>query len=570
MKKTAESEALFASFYRNNRPALAISALFYALLAVVETPLIAWILAKTVDTISTGSYDALLGILPFIALFVVAEILCSAVGFRAKALFVHRGLRQYKNRAFSLLSGKKISAFSSVNTGSYLSLLTNDIQSIEEDYLSRGVTLLYQILRFALALGMMLYYSPLMTLFVVLFSIFPILVSALMGKGLAVRTQRVSGQNESFTTRLKDLLSGFSVIKSFKAEAPAGDLFQKENNTLEDIKQSRRWYELMLGGLSNAAAGLMQFGVFFAGAWLAIAGSITAGTVLLFVQLCNGLIEPIGTVPQLIAARKAAKGLIYKCAGMIAPDSKDKGLPVPQQLREGIALNALSYAYDENAPVLRDVTQNFLPGKSYALVGASGSGKSTLLQLLMGSCEGYEGSLTVDGTELQEADHDSLYDLVSLIDQNVFLFDDTIRQNITMFSDFDEALLQDVMRKAALDEVIAEHGEAYLCGENGSRLSGGERQRVAIARALLRGTKVLLVDEATSALDAETAVRINEMIASLQGLTRIVVTHRLEKSALEQFDEILVMRDGSIVEKGRYADLMEQKGQFYALSLLAA
>ena len=199
------------------------------------------------------------------------------------------------------------------------------------------------------------------------------------------------------------------------------------------------------------------------------------------------------------------------------------------------------------------------------MVGASGSGKSTLLRLMLGVEEGCGGSLTVDGHELSGIAADSVFGLMGLLDQNVFLFDATIRENITMFRDFPEYEVREAITKAGLDRVIAERGEDCRCGEGGAKLSGGERQRISIARSLLRGAKVLLADEATSALDNETAKRVSDAILALDGYTRVVVTHRLDAAQLARYDAILMMKNGALVESGSFGELMERRGQFCAL-----
>lgn len=188
---------------------------------------------------------------------------------------------------------------------------------------------------------------------------------------------------------------------------------------------------------------------------------------------------------------------------------------------------------------------------------------------MMGGYDAYEGSLTIDGQELRDTVPDSLYDLMSLVGQEVFIFDDTIRNNITMFAPFPAEQVDEAARQAGLDRVIRDRGEDYRCGENGVNLSGGERQRIAIARALLRGSTVLLADEATAALDAETAKTVTDSILNLEGLTRVVVTHRLEPSALSRYDGIIVMKNARVSEQGSFDGLMEAKNQFYALFVLA-
>ena len=234
-------------------------------------------------------------------------------------------------------------------------------------------------------------------------------------------------------------------------------------------------------------------------------------------------------------------------------------------LRDGITIDHLTYGYHESAPVLNDVSVRFEAGKSYAIVGTSGSGKSTLVNLLMGSSNDYQGSIRFDQHELRTIAAESLYGLVSVVQQNVFIFDDTIRNNITMFRHFDEKLVQQATEKAGLTPLLAERGEDYICGENGSGLSGGERQRISIARCLLRQTPVLLIDEATAALDAATAYSVSAAILAIEGLTRIVVTHRLEEPLLRKYDEILVLKNGEICERGSFDALMARREQFYSL-----
>ena len=229
----------------------------------------------------------------------------------------------------------------------------------------------------------------------------------------------------------------------------------------------------------------------------------------------------------------------------------------------------LSFGYEASSTILKGLFCNFESGKSYAIVGGSGSGKTTLLKLLMGSYRTYDGLLSIDGTDVKSFSSDSMYDLMSLIDQNIFLFDDTSRNNITMFASFPDEEVNRAIMLAGLEDVIKERGEDYSCGENGNKLSGGERQRIAIARSLLKGSNVLLVDEATASLDNETAKHVSTAILALKNLTRIVVTHRLDEQILKQYDEIIMLKNGIACEIGNFKDLMEEKGQFYSLYMVA-
>ena len=204
-------------------------------------------------------------------------------------------------------------------------------------------------------------------------------------------------------------------------------------------------------------------------------------------------------------------------------------------------------------------------GLFYAIIGKSGSGKSTLLHLLMAGSREYAGSILFDGTELRSIAPESLYETISAIQQNVFVFNASIKDNVSMFRSFPRQEFDEAMRRAHLTGLIAERGEDYLCGEGGSGLSGGEKQRISIARSLLKKSSVLLADEVTASLDAQTAYQVTSDILDLHGMTRIIVTHTLEESLLHRYDGILVLKDGRIAEAGSFDELMEKKGYFFAL-----
>lgn len=326
----------------------------------------------------------------------------------------------------------------------------------------------------------------------------------------------------------------------------------------------------VLRSLGSVAGVVAQFGVFLAAAVLALAGKgVTPGVAWVFLQLSGLSIMFLQEGPEMLANRRAALALIDKLADSLSQNVREEGAPIPKKLEEGIQVRDLSFSYQEGEEVLHHVNAQFQAGKSYALVGASGSGKSTLLNLLMAGHSGYSGEILYDGRELSTVSTQSLYELVSMVEQNVFVFNSTLRDNITMFRDFPPQQVQRAEELSGLAPIIQEKGEDCLCGENGSGLSGGQRQRVSIARCLLRHTPVLLVDEATASLDKETAFRISSSILDLKGLTRVVVTHSLDEALLRRYDGILVLHHGRVVETGQFQELMDRKGLFYSLYTVA-
>ena len=570
MKHKSLKKQLIAQFYHRNIQYLAL-AVFGALISGTLNLIISWIMQQLIDTASGAP-----GALPFWMLAKISAcliVLCAALfllDFVSRPRFMERAMRQYKDFAFQKLTEKSISTFRDEETATYLSALTNDAASIETDYLEQQLSFITKTVTFTGALAMMLWYSPLMTAIAIGITVLPLAAALLTGNRLQAVEQRVSERNRDFTSALHDCLSGFSVVKSFKAEKEIFRLFAESNQALEGEKFSKRRIKILVNMIGTIAGVLAQLGVFLVGAYLALAGyGLTPGVVIVFVNLMNFLIQPIAELPGLLASRKAALGLVDKLAAALEKNtSADDGKEL-SGLHKDIRLENVSFGYDGEKEVLHGISTVFEAGKAYAVVGGSGSGKSTLLQLLMAGNTGYEGNIFMDETELRRISPKSLYEIISAIQQNVFVFQASVKDNITMFRDFPEEEIAKAIQRAHLNKIITERGENYLCGEGGNGLSGGEKQRISIARSLLKKSSVLLADEVTAALDAQTAYQVTSDILDLQGMTRIMVTHTLEENLLRRYDGILVLRDGRIEETGCFDELMQKKGYFYALFTVA-
>ena len=569
MHKTLEKQ-LRAQFYRRNRGVFAL-AVFAALAGGTLNLIVTWLMQQLIDAASGAP-----GALPLAALaeitggFVVLCAVLFLLKYASEPRFIARAMRQYKELAFQKLTEKSIASFRDESTAAYLSALTNDAASVEADYLAQQLTVITKTVTFFGALFMMLWYSPLLTAIAVGVTALPLAASLLTGGRLQAAEKQVSERNRDFTAALSDCLSGFAVVKTFKAEREIFQLFAESNRALEQEKFSRRRLKVLIGMIGAVTGLVAQLGVFLAGAWLALSGSgLTAGTVILFVNLMNFMIGPVSELPALLAGRRAALGLIGKLADALEKDGSAGGGRTLSRLEHGIELRDVSFGYEAGKDVLRHVSARFEAGRAYAIVGGSGSGKSTLLNLLLAENTGYRGSVLLDGTELRELSPEALYGLMSVIHQNVFVFNASIRDNVSMFREFPQEALDEAIRRAHLRELLDARGADYLCGENGKGLSGGEKQRVSIARSLLKKSSVLLVDEATAALDVQTAHQVSSDILDLTGMTRIVVTHSLEEALLRRYDGIFVLKNGTLAESGSFDELMQRKGYFYALFTVA-
>lgn len=561
---------LRGQFFYKNIPIFCL-AVFAALAAGSLNLILSWIIQQLMDTAAGKS-----GALSFRTLLLISAgfvLLCaglSLLNYASQPRFLERAMRQYKDFAFKKLIGKSISSFRDESAAGYLSALTNDAASIETNYLAQMLAMITKAVTFIGALLLMCRYSLLMTAIAAGLTVLPLIASLLTGNRLQAVESRVSERNGEFTAALSDCLAGFTVVKNFKAEREIFRLFAQSNKALEHEKFTGRRIKMLVGMIGAVTGIFAQLGVFIAGVYLSMKdGSMTPGAVVLFVNLMNFIISPIAELPGLLACRKAALGLVDKLAAALERSSFREGSETLNRLEHGIRLENVSFAYEPGKTVLHGINAEFEAGRAYALVGGSGSGKSTLLNLLMAAETNYSGHILADGIELSDISTESLYGTMAAIQQNVFVFNASIKDNVSMFRDFPKTEMDEAIARAHLGALIRERGEDYLCGENGSGLSGGEKQRISIARSLLKKSSVLLADEVTAALDAQTAHRVSSDILDLQGITRIVVTHTLEESLLRRYDKIFVLRGGRIEEAGSFADLMANNGYFYALFTVA-
>ncbi len=553
-------------FYRNNRFRLVLMTVA-AILSTLFSLFVSWLLQQVLDLVAGENVP-----------FSLSELTCFAVIFGGAGMGIYllemlcrpqiiaRGMAQYKEFVYEKLSKKSISAISGESSALYISALSNDAAEIEKKYLENLPPILEMCLCFVGALTVMFLYSPVLTGVSLGLSVLPILASMLTGGQIAKAEKQISDYNESYISTLRDSLSGFSVIKSFKAEARMCKIFAQQVRQVAKAKRRSVRLSVLMEMLGNLANLVVQFGVFLIAAYLALNGKgVTPGMALIFVQLLNYVLQPIAVGPELLAQRKAARGLIEKLATALEKNVRQEGSVRKAALTDGICVENLSFSYEAGKPVLKNLNFRFEAGKSYAIVGASGSGKSTFLKLLMAANPEYTGRICYDHTELRDISSTALYDIVCTVQQNVFIFNASIRDNITMFSEFPKEEVDRAIALSGLSELIEERGADYLCGENGNGLSGGEKQRICIARSLLKKSRVLLADEVTASMDAQTAWQISSAILELRDMTRIVVTHALDAGLLRRYDCILTMKNGVLTEFGDFDALMMAKGYFYSL-----
>ena len=567
MKKL--NKELYRTPFSNGKKWFLISMISMVILSAYNL-IISWLLQKIIDLAAgidkTPFYQlALVSLVSFLVFIVFYFI------FRyAHPKFLQTLSTSYKDLLFAKILRNNSSLVSEIGSGQVLSKLSNDLKSIEENYFDFYITLIDIGISFIGAIVLMLWYSPVLTMVAIALSILPLLVSIPASKEITRTEKNLSKENADFMEFMRDTLSGYFVIKSFHAESELEGRFHEENVEIEKAKFFRRFAEENINLLSTAASVVMRLGVFLFGAWLSLSNRhITPGIVLAFLQLLTFVITPIEKIPSLFANRKAARSLIAQTEELFyeKPDEQEK-IEI-NTLRSAIEVQNLSFSYENTEKALQAISLTIHAGKKYAIVGASGSGKSTLFKLLTKYSNEYDGNILFDGIDLRNITYSSLSEIISEVQQNVFVFHDSIYNNICLYKKISEEKFDYVIRKSGLSSLIQQKGKNFSCGANGSKLSGGEKQRISIARALLRNAFVLLMDEASSALDEKTADEIMNSILDMPDITSLVITHRLNSTLLKKYDGIFVLHHGKIVEFGAFDELMKNKGLLYSLILLS-
>lgn len=572
MKKETEIQRIRKRYLKEivcqSRKWLVMAGIAMLILSIYNI-VISWLLQTIIDIVSGDSSMTILqvGIITMITflIFIAAYMIYRV----ARPKYLYQAMLCYKQKIFCKMIDKNLSSFRKENISQYLSMYTNDAKMIEMYYFDSVLEMIDLTVSFVGALLLMLWYSPILTVLGLILSVLPIAASLPIANKMAEAERKVSDGNGEFVSIVRDILQGFPVIKSFQAEKEMKKNFFRENERMEHLKYQSRYIEESINLWGTAASVMMRLGIFLIGAWMSISGyGVTPGIVLVFLQLMNYVISPIERIPSILAKRKAAIGLIEKMLVSVQINQEKMKENKIGMLKKGISLKDVSVSIG-NKNVLHHLNFEFEIGKKYAVVGSSGAGKSTLINTIMGGFSPVQGAVLFDGIDSREIQPESLFQVMALVQQSVFVFRDTIRNNITLFKEFDEEKVKKAADQAGLRELIDKRGLNDSCGENGNKLSGGERQRIAIARALLRGSQVLLLDEATAALDNQTSYAVIDAVLSMKEMTEIIVTHRLEEKLLYQYDEILVMHAGEIVEKGTFQELMQKKGFFYSLYVVS-
>jgi ATP-binding cassette subfamily B protein len=477
---------------------------------------------------------------------------------------------ELRHRAFEHLLKLSFRFYDNQKTGHLVGRITKNLEDIGEVAHHGPEDLLIAVLTFAGAFALMLHVSPALAALTLL--VVPMIgwVVARYGGRMTRNWQAQFGRVGAFNARIEEAVGGIRVVKAFGNEAHERKLFAADNARYRDTKLDA--YRIMAVSMTLNYLGmrLVQVFVMLAGSYFIVRGHLSIGDFVAFLLLVGVFYRPlekinavIETYPKGIAGFRSYLALLET-----EPDVVDRADAVAApRLRGDVRFDAVTFGYTPERPVLRDVSLEIPAGTTVALVGPSGAGKTTLCSLLPRFYEPQSGRISIDGIDIATMTQASLRAQIGIVQQDVFLFAGTIRENVAYGRlGASDAEIGQAIRRARLDQLVAElpEGLETVIGERGVKLSGGQKQRLSIARIFLKNPPILILDEATSALDTETERAIQVALSELaQGRTTLVIAHRL--ATIRNADRIVVVTERGIEEQGSHEALLARNGAYRAL-----
>ena len=488
------------------------------------------------------------------------------ISLRLKNKLVRQIMSRYKNKVFQSILDSDYRDFSKEKTGKFISVLTENMKKIEQDYLHQYFNISKNLSLMIFSLLAMFIGNWFLTLLVIIASIIPMMISGFIGQKSTSLQNRAMIADQKYLAKVKDILAGFLVIKSFNVKEAIRLDYSHESEKLDEIYFIKGKFDVLANVISQLSGMIVFLVAFGGGMYLVFNGYTTIGSVTAIVQLVNFVVMPLSEIGMGMSKFREGQATlnafeVKDVTGLQSGETKE-------YFDDVISFSNIDFSYpNTKEKIFNHLSLKIQKGEKIAIVGMSGSGKSTLLNLLLRFYDVTSGHISIDNQDIQAISAESLYNLMTIVQQDVYIFDDTLRANITLNQSFTDEEIKKAVQQSGLESYVLENelGLQALCGENGSDLSGGQKQRLSIARALIRKTPILLLDEATSSLDNQVTTEIENSILDIQDLTILVVTHKLNENILKRYDRILFMKAGVIVEDGSFCDLMDRKGEFYKL-----
>ena len=530
-----------------------------------------FVVNRVIDTIlPTGHYQTVI----WVCLLLLAFYLFNMV---MKYIVVYLGHKlgitietDMRRQLFQYFQRQSFEYFDNKQTGELMSRLTSDLFEIGELAHHGPEDLFITLMSLVGAFWLMLQVHVQLAIGTVI--LVPILgvALAIFNKKMGRINSQVYRQLGEFNAGLSNSLSGIRVVKAFANEAHEEARFE---GLIQDYRENKlKFYQTMAASsaFNYVLMRIITLIALVSGAYFTLKGELTTGQLVGFVLLANTFVKPIESINIMIETYPKGfagfKRFRHELAKPVAVQDLPGAQPAPH-FQGQIDYRNVELAYEEGRPVISQLNLSIAPGESVALVGPSGAGKSSMVNLLPRFYDVTSGHVLIDGKDIREYTLASLRQQIGIVQQDVFLFDGTIRENVIYGRlDASEAEVEEAIRAAKLDQVIEQlpDGLDTAIGERGVRLSGGQKQRLSIARIFLKNPSILILDEATSALDTKTEQYIQQSFDQLaKGRTSLVIAHRL--ATIQHVDRIVVVTEAGVVESGSHQELLALDGHYAAL-----
>lgn len=515
----------------------------------------AYIIQKIIDSSSTSviNNELFVDLIVIVIFFLLAVLVAMIVQNFISSIFIKNCIISIKEDLFRNIMKKDLKNFNKHSNSDYITSLTNDITTIEENYFQNFLLVLEYIITFAMSLLAIFSIHYYFIIFIAVMAWLPQIINKLMSNTLSKRKLEFSDESSSFLNKVSDIFGGFETIKFYNVTDLFKEIFHKSNKLQEEKRFRTKFADSVCENLSFVSSLLIWLGSLLLGCFLVLKGVITIGYVLAASQLLNSIVNPLYRLSFLSNKMKSASSIFNK---RILQAQEFESIKVTKDI-EFEKVNKISFKNVnleiEGKQILNNINVEFEYGKKYLILGESGSGKTSLFKVFMRYFDDYSGNIQVDNVELNEIDIKCWYNIVSFVQQKVYLFEDTIGNNITLYQDNDDDTINNILRYSQLEEFIDQLPQRLdtIIISNGKNLSGGEAQRISIARALIKKSSILLLDEITSALDSQNSYEVEKAVLE-QDITVLNITHKINEELLDKYDKIYIMDKGCLYEKNSY------------------
>jgi ATP-binding cassette subfamily C protein len=508
---------------------------------------ISFTILDLVNEVTSGNMSGFATYATDLAILLSAQIPLRLLFSFLRGRFIKNTLLKMKTEYIKKVFGKNINEFNKENNAKYISALTNDFNLIEIDYITGILKVLEGITNFLTGVIIIIIISPIILavgIFVILVSV---AISSIATRPVKKKNKERSTLLEEYSAFTKEVLSAFNIIKTNDLETRVSETFKKQSDKVQSKQYQIDKLISFVYALNNVNFGFTVFALLLTVSYLAITGIATIASVVVIIQNTFNIVGPIAELAEALPKIITSNALFEKIDASLKNIEDYKETKSFDGFKKKIELKNVSFSYD-NDLVLDDISLSFEKGKKYLVVGPSGGGKSTILRLLRKYFNPAKGTILIDGVNLKDIKKVDYFNKIANIEQQVFLFEDTLKNNLTLYKNYTNQEIMDAIKRAGLDDFLKTHKEGlkYKIVDNGKNVSGGEKSRIAIARGLLNKADIILLDEAFASLDYNKAKEIEDSILALKNVTIINVSHVKIKENLVKYDIIYSVNNKAV------------------------